>query len=112
VNGGELVPGLPFDDEHAALYSVGQVASILGVQPAFVRRLDLEGVVQPARSAGGQRRYSRAEIGVVQQVAGMADEGMTLTGIRRILVLEAELADLRRQLAAEREKSAHRNTRR
>jgi DNA-binding transcriptional MerR regulator len=50
---------------------------MLGVQPAFVRRLDTEAVVQPARSEGGQRRYSRAEIGAVQQVAEMADEGMS-----------------------------------
>ena len=92
---------LPIDDRHAALYSVGQVASMLGVQPAFLRRLDLEQVVQPARSDGGQRRYSRAEIGVVQQVVDMAGDGMTLAGIRRILVLEAEVTDLERQLAVE-----------
>ena len=89
---------LPFDDEHAPLYSVGQVADMLGVQPAFLRRLDLEEVVQPARSDGGQRRYTRSEIARVQQVSALADEGLTLAGIRRILVLEAEVADLKRQL--------------
>lgn len=93
---------LPIDDEHAALYTVGQVADMLGVQPAFLRRLDLEQVVQPARSDGGQRRYSRSEIGRVRQVSELADEGMTLVGIRRILELEAELADVKRKLAAER----------
>ena len=72
---------------------------MLGVQPAFLRRLDVEQVVQPARSDGGQRRYSRSEIAPVQQVSEMADEGMTLAGIRRILVLEAEVAELKRQLA-------------
>jgi MerR family transcriptional regulator, heat shock protein HspR len=93
---------LPFDDEFAPLYSVGQVADMLGVQAAFLRRLDTEAVVQPARSDGGQRRYSRADIGVVQQVSAMAGEGMTLPGIRRILELEAEVASLRAQLAAAR----------
>jgi MerR family transcriptional regulator/heat shock protein HspR len=75
---------------------------MLGVQPAFLRRLDVEEVVQPSRSAGGQRRYSRAEIERVQKVSDMAGEGMTLAGIRRILVLEAEVADLKRKLAAAR----------
>ena len=89
---------LPIDDEHAPIYTVGQVAGMLGVQPAFVRRLDTEAVVQPARSDGGQRRYSRAEIAAVQQVAVMADEGMSLPGIRRILVLEAEVARLQLQI--------------
>ena len=91
---------LPFDDEHAALYSVGQVADMLGVQPAFVRRLDSEHVVEPSRSEGGQRRYSRAEIERVQRVATMADQGMSLAGIRRILVLEAQVEKLKRQLSS------------
>jgi DNA-binding transcriptional MerR regulator len=92
---------LPIDDENAALYSVGQVADMLGVQPAFLRRLDLERVVQPARSDGGQRRYSRAEIVQVRRVSEMAAEGMSLAGIRRILELEVEVADLKRQVASE-----------
>lgn len=73
-----------FDDDHAPVYSVGQVADMLGVQPA--------------RSEGGQRRYSRAEITRVEHVSAMADEGLTLAGIRRILLLEAEVAHLKRQL--------------
>ena len=97
---------LPFDDELAPLYTVGQVAAMLGVQAAFLRRLDTEEVVQPARSDGGQRRYSRADIGRVQQVWSMAGEGMTLPGIRRILELEAEVADLRAQLQASRKRSS------
>jgi DNA-binding transcriptional MerR regulator len=95
---------LPVDDHDAPLYTVGQVAEILGVQPAFVRRLDIEQVVQPARSDGGQRRYSRAEIGTVQHVSVMAGEGMSLAGIRRILQLEAEVAELKRALATARKK--------
>ena len=89
----------PLDDDHAARFAVGQVAEILGVQPAFIRRLDTERVVQPARSDGGQRRYSRADIDQVQRVADMADAGMTLVGIRRIFELELELAEVRAQLA-------------
>ena len=102
----------PFDDEDVPLYTVGQVAGILGVQPAFLRRLDVEEVVQPARSDGRQRRYSRAEIGRVQHVSEMAGEGMTLAGIRRILVLEAEVADLKQQLEAERNRRSAESTRR
>jgi DNA-binding transcriptional MerR regulator len=90
---------LPIDDENAPLYTVGQVAGMLGVQPAFVRRLDLEEVVQPARTEGGQRRYSRVEIRCVERVAHMAGDGMTLVAIRRILELEAHVAELERQIA-------------
>ena len=98
---------LPIDDENAPMYAVGQVADMLGVQPAFVRRLDVEGVVQPERSEGGQRRYSRVEIDQVQRVSLMAGEGMTLAGIRRIFLLEAEIADLKRKLKAARVQLRH-----
>jgi DNA-binding transcriptional MerR regulator len=92
----------PFDDERLPFYTVGQVADMLGVQPAFLRRVDDEEVVQPARSEGGQRRYSRADIALVQRVTEMAGEGMTLVGIRRILELEAEVDDRRFQLGVTR----------
>jgi MerR family transcriptional regulator/heat shock protein HspR len=103
------MPRHPLDDDHAAFYTVGQVADMLGVQPAFLRRLDTEAVVQPARSEGGQRRYSRAEIDRVERVTEMAAEGLTLTGIRRMLELEAELAAVRRELAVERERARRRS---
>lgn len=99
---------LAFDDERAPLYTVGQVAGMLDVQPAYLRRLDVEQVVQPARSEGGQRRYSRNEVALIQHVTTMADAGMTLSGIRRILELEAEVADLRQQIAALQERSVKR----
>jgi DNA-binding transcriptional MerR regulator len=91
--------GGPFDDEHAPIFSVGQVADLLGVQSAFVRRLDTEKVVQPARSAGGQRRYSQVQVEQVAQVSSMASEGLNLAGIRRILSLEAEVARLQQEVA-------------
>ncbi len=90
---------LPFDDHSAPLYTVGQVADMLRVQPAYLRRLDSEEVVQPARSAGGQRRYTQDQIRTVEQAAKLASEGMTLAGIRRVLLLEGQVRDLQRQLA-------------
>lgn len=97
---------LPVDDEHAPLYSVGQVAAMLDVQQAFLRRLDEFEVVRPQRSAGGQRRYSRHEIDRVQHVVRLAGEGMTLPAIRRVLELEQEVRRLRAQVKAARRRIA------
>jgi MerR family transcriptional regulator, heat shock protein HspR len=97
---------LPIDDEHAPLYSVGQVAGMLDLQQAFLRRLDEHDVVRPQRSPGGQRRYSRREIDRVQYVVRLADEGMTLTAIRRVLELEQEVRLLRREIEAARHRIA------
>ncbi|MHB1987962.1 MAG: MerR family transcriptional regulator [Acidimicrobiales bacterium] len=90
---------LSFDHDHSPFYTVGQVADMLGVQPAFLRRLDAENVVQPARSAGGQRRYTKSEVMTLDKVVELTGEGLTLAGIRRVLVLEACVRDLERQLA-------------
>ena len=103
---------LAFDDHRAPLFSVGQVAEMLGVQPAFVRRLDTEDVVQPARSKGGQRRYSQAEVLTVQRVSSMAADGMTLPGIRRILELEADVRALEAKVAELQDELDRRQTRR
>jgi DNA-binding transcriptional MerR regulator len=91
--------GAALPDDDAPLYTVSQAAQLLGMQPAFVRRLDNEGVVCPVRSAGGQRRYSRAELDHIAALAGLMGEGMTLAGAQRIIELENEIADLRRQLS-------------
>jgi len=70
---------------------------MLSLKQAFLRRIDELQVVSPRRSAGRQRRYTRVEIRVVQQVATMADEGMTMPAIRRIIELEQQLAEVARQ---------------
>jgi len=93
----------PFEDEDVPFFTVGQVAEMLSLKQAFLRRVDELRVVSPQRSAGGQRRYTRIEIRVIRQVASMADEGMTMTAIRRIIELEQQLAEVvrhRDELAA------------
>ena len=90
---------LVFDDEHAAIYTMGQVCGMLGVQPAFLRRLDAEEIVSPARSDGHHRRYSRQQILDVEHELSLTGEGLTLAAVRRVLMLEAEVRQLQAQIA-------------
>ena len=90
---------LPVDDDHAPLYSVGQVAAMLQLRQAFLRRLDEYEVVRPRRTEGGQRRYSRVEIARVRYVVELVDEGMTLSAIRRVLELEQRVRELEQEVA-------------
>ena len=71
---------LPLDDENLPLFTVGQVSSMLEIQQAFLRRLDEFSVVRPSRSPGGQRRYTRREITVVQYVIGLVDDNSVGVG--------------------------------
>lgn len=90
---------LPFDDATVPLYTMGQAADMLGLRPAFLRRLDEHGVVTPARSAGRQRRYSREQIETIRRVLDLMNEGLTLAGVRRVLALQHEINQLKRELA-------------
>ena len=100
------MPSLPIDDENLPLFTVGQVAATLEVQHAFLRRLDEFNVVRPSRSPGGQRRYTRHEVTRVAYVLRLVEGGLTLSAVRRVLQLEAQVRQLEkrvRELESERD---------
>ena len=55
-------------------------------------------MVAPARSDGGTRLYSRADIETLHRIRDLLADGLNLAGIARVLELEAEVARLRRRL--------------
>jgi MerR family transcriptional regulator/heat shock protein HspR len=79
------------DDQNFPAYTMGLAADLLGVQPAFLRSLDAAGLLTPDRSAGGQRRYSRAELTIALQVRELLDQNMPLAAAIRIVSLEHQL---------------------
>ncbi len=83
----------------APVLTMGQVSDLLGVQQAFLRRLDAHDVVSPARSAGGQRRYSGDDVDRLRTVVALVDDGLTLPGVARVLALQAEVDALRAEVA-------------
>jgi MerR family transcriptional regulator/heat shock protein HspR len=80
-------------------YTIGQVATLLDVPQAQLRRLDELAVVQPGRSTGNQRRYTQDEIDRLREVIELSDEGVTLAGIRKVLELRRRVDELERLLA-------------
>jgi DNA-binding transcriptional MerR regulator len=95
----ELSAADRLDQPSLPLFTVSQVADALGVQQAFLRRLDTQELVRPARSEGRQRRYSRDDIARIESVMQLVDDGLTLAGARRVLELQAEVRELRREIA-------------
>lgn len=71
---------------------MGQAAELLGVQPAFLRSLDAADVLNPVRSSGGHRRYSRRQLEFAARIRVLLDEGMALEAAARILTLEDQLS--------------------
>jgi MerR family transcriptional regulator, heat shock protein HspR len=63
-----------------------------------LRVYERRGLLEPARTAGGTRLYSEADIVVLRRIAELLAEGLNLAGIRRVLELETEVSDLRGRL--------------
>lgn len=78
-----------------AVYVISVAAELAGMHPQTLRIYERRGLVTPARTDGGNRRYSDADIAVLRRISELTDEGMNLEGIRRVMHLEIENARLR-----------------
>ncbi|HTH04824.1 MAG TPA: MerR family transcriptional regulator [Ilumatobacteraceae bacterium] len=83
--------------EHA-VYVISVAAELAGMHPQTLRIYERRGLVQPARTQGGNRRYSDVDIDRLRRIAELASEGMNLEGIRRVMALEAEVDRLRAEV--------------
>ena len=95
-------PGEPLrrlDDPDYPALTMSQAAELLCVQAAFLRSLDGSGVLQPHRSPGGHRRYSRHQLVVAARVRGLLDDGHPLASAEVIVGLQDELASAQAALA-------------
>ncbi len=78
-----------------AVYVISVAAELAGMHPQTLRIYERRGLVTPARTEGGNRRYSDADIAILKRISELTDEGMNLEGIRRVMHLEIENARLR-----------------
>ena len=83
------------DDPDFPALTMSQAAELLGVQPAFLRSLDSSGVLEPYRSAGGHRRYSRHQLALAARLRELLDAGHSLISAEAIVGLQDELASAR-----------------
>lgn len=89
-----------FDDEYYPAYTMGRAAEMLGTTPGFLRSLDEAKLIEPQRSAGGHRRYSRYQLRLAARVRELVDQGTGLDAACRIVTLEDQLNEAQ-QLNAE-----------
>ena len=81
-----------------AVYVISVAAELAGMHPQTLRIYDRRGLVTPARTEGGNRRYSDADIAILKRISELTDEGLNLEGIRRVMHLEIENARLRSEV--------------
>ncbi len=86
------------DDADFPAYTMGRAAEMIGVTPAFLRSLGTAGLIEPQRSLGGHRRYSRHQLQLAGRVRQLLDEGIALAPACRIVTLEDRLAAAHRRI--------------
>jgi MerR family transcriptional regulator/heat shock protein HspR len=87
-----------FDDADYPAYTMGRAAEMIGVTPAFLRSLGTAGLIEPERSDGGHRRYSRHQLQLATRVRQLLDQGILLAAACRIVTLEDRLAAAHRRI--------------
>ncbi len=83
--------------EHA-IYVISVAAERAGMHPQTLRIYERRGLLQPARTQGGNRRYSELDIARLRRISELTAEGMNVEGIRRVMFLEAEVIRLRNEV--------------
>ncbi len=88
---------LPGPDRRA-LYGMSVATELTGVPAQSLRAYEAKGLIEPARTAGGTRRYSAHDIARVDRITTLLAAGLNLKGIAYVLELEAETQRLRREV--------------
>jgi DNA-binding transcriptional MerR regulator len=88
----------PWADPGRGLFSISVAAELTGLHPHTLRQYDQEGLLAPARSPGGARRYSPDDIDRLHQIMALTSDGVNLAGVRRILQLQEQARQLQAEL--------------
>ncbi len=86
------------------VYGITVAAELSGLGEQTLRLYERRGLLLPARTAGGTRRYSDDDVARIIRVTELVSEGVNLVGARRIIELEilaAQLAVRVRELEAD-----------
>ena len=81
-----------------AVYVISVAAELAGMHPQTLRIYERKGLVDPARTTGGNRRYSEADVAMLLRIAQLTAQGLNLAGVKRVLALEAEVTRLEDEL--------------
>jgi MerR family transcriptional regulator/heat shock protein HspR len=86
-------------EKDRGVYVISVAAELAGVHPQTLRIYERRGLLDPARTGGGSRRYSQRDIERLRRIQALTDTGLNLAGVKAVMELEDEVARLRVQLA-------------
>ena len=96
-----------FRDPQRAVFVISVAAELAGVHPQTLRIYERKGLLDPARTGGGSRRYSEVDIDRLRRIQELTNEGLNLAGVKMVLELEEEMARLRERMAQLQDDARH-----
>ena len=85
-------------DQSMAVYVISVAAELAGVHPQTLRIYERKGLLGPARTLGGSRRYSDKDIELLRRIQELTSAGLNLEGVKRVIELESEVARLQQEV--------------
>jgi MerR family transcriptional regulator/heat shock protein HspR len=98
----------PLPDDERGVYGISVAAELVGMGTQNLRLYEARGLLEPARTEGGTRRYSANDLDRIRRIGALLDAGLNLAGIAMVLDLEAQNT----QLQAEKDDTRRRPRRR
>jgi MerR family transcriptional regulator, heat shock protein HspR len=71
------------------VYGISVASELSGLDPQSLRLYERRGLLTPARTDGGTRRYSDDDLARLHRITELLAHGINIAGIARILDLEA-----------------------
>ena len=81
-----------------AIYVISVAAELAEMHPQTLRIYERKGLLDPARTTGGNRRYSDEDISMLRRIAELTATGLNLVGVKKVMELEMRVAEMERQL--------------
>lgn len=81
------------------VFGISVAAELAGVPIQSLRLFEARGLIEPARTEGGTRRYSSDDVGRARRINQLQNTGVNLAGIAVVLALEAENAALHTEVS-------------
>ena len=89
------------------LYLISMAARMLGMHPQTLRKYERLGLVQPTRTLGSMRLYSREELDRLKVIKRLVDDGgINLAGVQRLLSIAEVVTRIRPLVTTSRDESA------
>jgi MerR family transcriptional regulator/heat shock protein HspR len=80
-------------------YMISVAADLVGMHPQTLRMYESKGLVRPARTPGGTRLYSDADVDRLRLIQRLTTQlGLNLAGVEHVLRLEDELRRMRARM--------------